>query len=120
MLCSAPFFPRPGDVNAWTGQLLAALVHKFAVDKDPKTLEVAASIIAQVRHCLCLVVPLRSWLKDRAFPCGPRAVQLLDLRLFRGRVCLRPALLGGPGGAGHPVAGMEGVLHAERPEPRGS
>ena len=34
-----------GDINAWTGQLLSALVHKVAVDRDPQTLEVAASIL---------------------------------------------------------------------------
>ena len=35
-----------GDINAWTGQLLSALVHKVAVDRDPQTLDVAASILS--------------------------------------------------------------------------
>ena len=35
-----------GDINAWTGQLLSALVHKYAVDHDAVTLQAASKIIS--------------------------------------------------------------------------
>eukprot|EP01046_Picozoa_sp_COSAG06_P050826 COSAG06_NODE_8146_length_2258_cov_3.695229_2_plen_524_part_00 len=34
-----------GDINAWTGQLLSALVHKYAVDRDAPTLRAAGEIL---------------------------------------------------------------------------
>lgn len=41
-----------GDINAWTGQLLSALVHKYAVDRDADTLQAAAEIIGGYNFAL--------------------------------------------------------------------
>ena len=93
-----------GDTAAWTGQLLAALVHKFAVDREPSALPHITAILQALDfvtiNCTSEVgyVP-RVW----ALPTGHE----LQWPAFRAYFTPTPPYLNG--------SGVHGVYHCSRP-----